>query len=304
MFADDACIIADYKPRMQWDDLKFFLDVARQPRLEAVAAQTHVDATTISRRIRRLEQSLGLTLFERTRRGHVLTPAGEKLAARVEAMESHSLDILADSASQHAAAGRVRLGVPEGLGTTIIAPALRDFRERHPGIEIDLIALSGFVSVPKREADMSILLARPSAGRLKVRKVADYTLRLYGSEGYLARYGPVSSLADLQHHTLIGYVDDLIYSSQLRYYDEVLPGLSPQLCSPSILAQAEMVRAGAGLGILPVFIANRIEGIVRLLPDDICVERTFWLVIHEDVAGLKRNRIMADLIVGRLSALP
>lgn len=288
---------------MQWDDLKFFLDVARQPRLEAVAAQSHVDATTISRRIRRLEQSLGLTLFERTRRGHVLTPAGEKLAARAEAMESLALDILSDSATQQAAAGRVRLGVPEGLGTMVIAPALSGLRAQHPGIEVDLIALSGFVSVPKREADMSILLARPSAGRLKVRKLVDYTLRLYGSESYLARHGSVSSLADLPHHTLIGYVDDLIYSAQLRYFDEVFPGLTPQLCSPSILAQTEMVRAGAGLGILPSFIADTSPGLVRLMPDDICVERTFWLAIHEDMAGLRRNRIMADFLAGLLHKL-
>lgn len=289
---------------MNWDDLKIFLDVARQPRLDTVAAQTHTDATTISRRIRRLENGLGLTLFERTRRGHILTPAGEKLAARVEAMESLSLDILSDSASEQMAAGRVRVGVPEGLGTTLIAPALMEFRARHPGIEVDLIALSGFVSVPKREADMSILLTRPSAGRLKVRKVADYTLRLYGSPAYFNQHSPVTTLADLQGHTLIGYVDDLIYSTQLRYFDEVLPGLKPQLCSPSILAQTEMVRAGAGLGILPSFIGDRIHGLIKLLPESVLVERTFWLAIHEDVAGLRRNRIMTDFIISQLSDLP
>lgn len=289
---------------MNWDDLKFFLDVARRPKLEDVAAHTHIDATTLSRRIKRLEQSLGKTLFERTRRGHILTPAGEKLAAQVEAMESVSLDILSDSASEQIAAGRVRLGAPEGLGAVVIAPALRAFREMNPKIEIDLIAQSGFVSVPKREADMSILLARPAAGRMKVRKAGDYTLGLYGSAGYLAAGEPVTSLSDLQSHTLIGYVDDLIYSSQLRYFDEVLPGLTPHLCSPSILAQAEMVRAGAGLGILPTFIAQRTSGLTQLLPDVVRVERTFWLAVHEDVASLKRNRIMADFLTSKLSDLP
>lgn len=289
---------------MQWDDLKIFLDVARQPRLDTVAAQTHMDATTISRRIRRLENGLGLTLFERTRQGHILTPAGERLAARVEVMESLSLDILSESASEQMAEGRVRVGVPEGLGTTLIAPALKEFRERHPRIEVDLIALSGFVSVPKREADMSILLTRPSAGRLKVRKVADYTLRLYGSPDYLKRHPLVTSLAALQNHTLIGYVDDLIYSAQLRYFDEVLPGLKPQLCSPSILAQTEMVRAGAGLGILPSFIGDRVGGLITLLAESVLVERTFWLAIHEDVTSLRRNRVMTDFLISKLSDLP
>lgn len=289
---------------MNWDDLKIFLDVSRHPKLDEAAAFTHLDATTISRRIKRLEQELGLTLFERTRRGHSLTPAGERLAARVEGMESLSLDILSESSEEQSAAGRIRLGVTEGLGSIVIAPALGDFKRQHPRIDIDLIALSGFVSVPKRQADMSILLTRPSAGRLKVRKLADYTLQLYAARSYLDRNGPVTERSDLAQHTLVSYVDDLIYSSQLRYFDELLPGLRPQLCSPSILAQFEMVASGAGLGILPAFMAQKAPGLVHLLPRDISVKRSFWLAVHEDVAGLTRNRVMGDFLANVLADLP
>lgn len=289
---------------MNWDDLRVFLDVSRRPKLEEAASHLHMDATTISRRIKKLEQELGLTLFERTRRGHSLTPAGERLAARVEAMESVSLDVMAASETEQSAAGRIRLGATEGLGTAIIAPALKDFRQAHPRIDIDLIALSGFVSVPKRQADMSILLTRPTAGRLRIRKLSDYTLNLYAAASYLETSAPIQSREDLSAHPLIGYVDDLIYSSQLRYYDEVLPGLTPQLCSPSILAQAEMVAAGAGLGILPAFLARKMDGLVSLLTDDIRVTRTFWLAVHEDVAGLTRNRLLSDYLSGLLRELP
>ncbi len=289
---------------MNWDDLRVFLDVSRRPKLEEAASHLHMDATTISRRIKKLEQELGLTLFERTRRGHSLTPAGERLAARVEAMESVSLDVMAASETEQSAAGRIRLGATEGLGTAIIAPALKDFRQAHPRIDIDLIALSGFVSVPTRQADMSILLTRPTAGRLRIRKLSDYTLNLYAAASYLETSAPIQSREDLSAHPLIGYVDDLIYSSQLRYYDEVLPGLTPQLCSPSILAQAEMVAAGAGLGILPAFLARKMDGLVSLLTNDIRVTRTFWLAVHEDVAGLTRNRLLSDYLSGLLRELP
>ena len=288
---------------MNWDDLKIFLDVARQPKLDDAATHLHMDATTVSRRIKRLETELGLTLFERTRRGHALTPAGEKLAQRVEAMESHSFEIIAESSSEQTAAGRIRLGVPEGLGSSIIAPALAAFRTAHPKIDVDLIALSGFVSVPRRQADMSILLTRPAAGRLRVRKLSDYALRLYASSDYLAANPHVRSKTDLQAHTLIGYVDDLIYSAQLRYFDELLPGLAPHLCSPSIVAQLEMVASGAGLGILPEFMARRREDLVAVLPGEIEVTRSFWLAVHEDVASLQRNRLMADFLATLLSDL-
>ena len=289
---------------MNWDDLKIFLDVTRQQKLEGAAAHLHIDATTISRRIKRLEHDLGITLFERTRRGHMLTPAGERLALQAEAMESAYLDIRAETASEQSAAGRIRLGVTEGLGSSMIAPALKQFRESHPKIDIDLISLSGFVSVPKREADMSILLARPSSGRLKVRKLTDYSLQLYGARDYLEDGASIDSRADLQNHTLIGYVDDLIYSSQLRYFDELLPGLTPHLCSPSIVAQLEMVAAGAGLGILPTFMADRVPQLMPLLQSDISVTRSFWLAVHEDVASLTRNRIMSDFLVETLARLP
>ena len=288
---------------MNWDDLKIFLDVARQPKLDKAALHLSIDATTISRRLRRLESDLGQTLFERTRRGHILTQAGEQLLRRVEEMESLSLDIASDGSSQKDAAGRIRLGATEGLGTTIIAPSLAEFKTLYPDIHVDLIALSGFVSVPKREADMSILLTRPAKGRLKIRKLADYTLKLYAADQYLAARGRISSTSDLSDETLIGYVDDLIYSSQLRYFDELMPGIVPQLCSPSILAQAEMIAAGAGIGFLPEFMALRLPNLREVMPDQMRVKRSFWLSIHEDVAGLARNRVMIDFLSRTLSRL-
>ena len=178
------------------------------------------------------------------------------------------------------------------------------FSAQHPKIQVDLIALSGFVSVPKRQADMSVLLARPAAGKLRVRKLTDYSLQLYATQDYLDRHGAVEARADLQSHTLIGYVDDLIYSAQLRYFDELLPGLTPRLCSPSIRAQMEMTRAGAGLAILPVFMAQQAPELVRLLPEEINVRRSFWLAVHEDVAGLSRNRVMADFLAKLLRDQP
>ena len=83
---------------MNWDDLKVFLDVVRQPKLEQTATKLNIDATTISRRLKRLETDLGTTLFERTRRGHMLTPSGEALAKQVENMESLAFDIASKNA--------------------------------------------------------------------------------------------------------------------------------------------------------------------------------------------------------------
>jgi DNA-binding transcriptional LysR family regulator len=247
-------------------------------------------------------------LFERTRRGHILTPDGQEVARRAEQIEQLALEIATYAdAGEKQTAGLVRLGVTEGLGTTLIAPAIGRFGQKHPRIDLDLIALSGFVSVSKREADMSVLLARPQTGRLKVRKLTDYALRLYSTASYMDGAGPLRSVEDLRNHTLIGYVDDFIYSPQLRYYDEVLPGLAPRLCSSSIIAQVQMTASGAGVAILPSFLARKDQSLIPVLHDEVRVERSFWLVIHEDVSTLARINAVADfldeLMAGKRSEL-
>lgn len=293
---------------MNWDDLRLLLDVSRHPRLADVAARTGLDATTISRRLRRLETDLGLELFERTPKGHLLTPAGQAVADKAEGLEHSASEIASLSESEGPlAAGRVRLGVPEGLGSLLIAPAIARFAVAYPHIGLDIIALSGFVSVPKREADMSIMLTRPKAGRLKVRKLSDYVLQLYAHPDYLARTGPVSAVADLAEHDLIGYVDDLIYSAQLRYHQDIAPGLTPRFCSPSIVAQWQMAREGAGIAVLPHFIAGNDPQLVSVLPDAVRIERAFWLAVHEDVHATSRaravNTFLDELFAGATQRL-
>ncbi|MCH2457151.1 MAG: LysR family transcriptional regulator [Henriciella sp.] len=282
---------------MNWDDLKLLLEISRHTKLSDAAARTGLDATTVGRRLRRLEADLGLSLFERTRRGHILTSAGEAIVAKAEAIEQSALEISAQAdIGGTEASGRVRLGVTEGLGNALIAPALAGFRDHYPSIALDLIAMSGFASVPKREADMAVMLARPTSGRLKVRKLSDYALHLFASRDYLSRWGVPNSPADLSRHTLIGYVDDLIYSPQLRYHAEIAPDLTLQFCSPSIIAQLQMARAGLGIAVLPNFMAARDDALQPVLKDEVRVERSFWLTTHEDLAPLARIRALSDFL--------
>jgi len=288
---------------LNWDDLKLLLEVSRHPKLSEVAARTGQDATTVSRRLRRLETDLGLALFERTRRGHILTSAGEAIAAKAEAVEQTTLDISAEAEiGGTQASGRVRLGVTEGLGNVLIAPSLGPFSQRFPSISLDLIAMSGFASVPKREADMAIMLARPKTGRIKVRKLSDYALNLFASPDYLNRRGWPKSAASLSGHTLIGYVDDLIYSPQLRYHAEIAPGLQLHYCSPSIVAQLQMARSGLGIAVLPHFMGIGDPALVPVLKDVVRVDRSFWLATHEDLAPLARIRAMSDFLTDLFDA--
>lgn len=273
---------------MQWDDLRFFLAVARTHQLSRAGASLGVDSTTVGRRIRRLEQALETTLFEQTREGQVLTEAGERLLAKVEEIERSTGEIYAGSAGRRSVSGLIRVSVSEGFGTWFVAHHLHSFLDAYPGVQVDLAANNGFLSPSRRETDVAILLARPQKGPLISRKLTDYTLRLYASRHYLDRERrPLTTISELKALPLIGYIPDLIYAPELRYLDEIAPELAPRVRSSSINAQYRLVAAGAGIAILPCFIGDADAALVPVLPS-VEITRSFWLVTHEDTRRLSR----------------
>lgn len=283
-----------------WSDLQAFLAIARAGQLGRAGRTMGVDATTMGRRLRRLEARLGTTLCEQTREGQVLTEAGEQLLVQVEAMAQAAGAIGETStvAGGPQLSGTLRISVSEGFGSWFLARFVPDFSALHPGLTLDLVASSGFLSLSKREADIAVMLSRPKAGPMLARKLSDYALRLYASPTYLAAQGTPARAAELAaNHRLVGYIPDLLYAPELRYLDEFYPGLAPQLRSSSINAQHQLIGAGAGIGALPCFIGDADPGLVPVLPEQ-RILRTFWLVTHRDTHQLARIRAGKDWIQG------
>lgn len=279
-----------------WNDLQTFLAIARAGQLGRAGAAMGVDATTMGRRLRRLEAQLGVHLFEQTREGQVLTEAGEGLLARVEAMAQAAAGIGDEKGQGHAVSGTLRISVSEGFGSWFLAKHVPEFVTTYPGISLDMVASSGFLSLSKREVDIAVMLSRPRAGPVIARKLSNYALRLYATHGYLAEHGMPAEPADLaQGHRLVGYISDMIYAPELRYLDEIHPGLTPRLRSSSINAQHQLIAAGAGVGMLPCFIGDCDRTLVPVLPDK-RIERSFWLVSHQDTHQLARIKAGKDWI--------
>lgn len=270
---------------MNWDDLKLFLAVARRKKLSTAASDVKMDITTVSRRIKRLEDNLGQTLFERLRSGHTLTANGEDLFILAEQIETNFESIRrSELTSTLAPSGTLRISVAEGFGTEILAPILGKFSSTYPEIEIDLVSGSGFLSLSKREADVAIGLSRSKSKYIQSELLKTYKLHLYGHPSYLENHPIISSLPDLSKHTFIDYVDDLIYSEELRYFEISLPSQRPKIRSTSIMAQMKLVESGAGIAILPDFIAR--SALTKILPTDLQIERQFWFSCHQSVAPL------------------
>ncbi|WP_150290339.1 LysR family transcriptional regulator [Sphingobium estronivorans] len=287
-----------------WDDLRVFLAVARTRKIAPAARALGIDATTIARRIARLERSLGPELFEVGTGERTLTVRGQALLRHAESIESAALAAMEEATGrEHHLNGQVRLSVAEGFGTWVLAPGLAEFSRRHPGIRLDLITASGFLNPSKREADMAVMLARPQRGRLSVRRMGDYRLHLYASPAYLARAGTPRNAGELRGHMLVGYVPEFIFSPELDYLDEVEAGLEANLRATSINMQHRMIAEGAGIGVLPDFIARRDAALAPVMADTVEIMRSFWLVTHGDLKKLPRIEAVASWLQERIETL-
>ncbi len=275
---------------MDWNDLRAFLAIAESSQIGRAAQRMKVDPTTLGRRIRRLEHRLDTTLFERTREGQVLTEAGERLLAKTEIMAIAAQSIDENTNTRRNLTGNLRLSVSEGFGSQFLSPYIPAFARSYPDLTIELAASSGFLSPSKREADIAVMLSRPKAGPVVARKLSDYTLGLYASREYLQRNGTPQTPDDLASgHAFVSYVPDLLYAPELNYLDEFHAGLAARIRSSSINAQHRLVSEGAGIGVLPHFIAGQSPSLIPVLPDRV-IRRSFWLVTHRDTQNLARVR--------------
>jgi DNA-binding transcriptional LysR family regulator len=285
-----------------WDDLRFFLAVARAGRLTAAARQLEADHTTVSRRISALEGALRAKLFERRPQGYSLTEQGERLLGLAEGMETQALAVASQvGGADLALSGTVRIGAPDGIGTYFLAPELGALAERHPSLTLQLVALPRTFSLSRREADIAITLEQPTEGRLVSRKLTDYRLRLYASKDYLARHGPMADLADLSGKTLVTYVADLIYSPVLDYFSGLEKYTARRYECASVVAQLEAVRAGVGVGILHDYAVRQFPELQAVLPQ-VSYLRTYWLVTHADLRNLRRVEEVYAFILSRVRA--
>jgi DNA-binding transcriptional LysR family regulator len=284
-------------PELDWNDLRVLLAVGRTGKLSAAASRLRADHATVSRRINALENALQVKLLERRSTGCSLTEQGVKLMESAEAMESLALSSVAElSKDEMTVSGAVRIGAPEGFGSYFLAPRLGALCDRHPELEIELVAMATVFSLSKREADIAVGLTRPEQGRLFSRKLTDYRLGLFASKTYFDSHPAIKSAADLPKHRIIGYIEDLIFSSELSNMFGQSGVPAPRFRSSNLIAQMKAAVSGAGLCMLPAFIAQNHAQLQPVLADQVSVKRAFWLTVHADLRDLARVRETCNFI--------
>ncbi|PUA20795.1 LysR family transcriptional regulator [Glaciimonas sp. PCH181] len=274
---------------MDWDNLRIFLELTRSQGLVDAAKKLGIDHSTVSRRMRRFEEQVGSQLFERNNQGYSLTAEGHRLIEYAERVES-TVYAAAEELSGHnrLLSGQVRLGATEGFGTFVLAPHLAHFCARHPHISVDLLPVPRFVNLSKREADISVSIERPQSGNYVMTKLTDYRLKLYATPAYLEAHTAIRTVEDLASHPFIGYIDDLLFTEELRYKENVAPSAFRAFRSTSVIAQYTAACQGQGLAILPCFLAQQSADLVPVLDGQCNIQRSFWLISAAETRNVAR----------------
>lgn len=279
--------------KVDWDHLQYFLVLARAKTLTNAARMIGVEHSTVSRRIQALELTLGTPLFKREATGYELTIEGLALVPRVEQMEHAFLQI---EKPHQPLQGRVRIGTPEGFGTAFLAKLLAELSKKYPLLIIDLIPVPKMIKLSHREADIVISIDRPKSGPYIITRLTDYCLKIYGSKDYLSQTQPIHKLEDLKQHRFVNYIDDLVYSPELYCLERLPLQLTANFRSSSILAQQIAVSAGAGLAILPKFLANDQPELEQVLHDEVRFVHTFWMLTLVDLQHEPRIKLVWDFL--------
>ncbi|MCE0495083.1 LysR family transcriptional regulator [Vibrio salinus] len=283
---------------MNWDNLRFFLTVARSGGARSAAISMSVDQATVARRLKMLEKEMGATLFYRRPEGYFLTVEGRKLLPEAEMMEQAVATMLRKTAGADASlSGKVRITTTEVLACQFVLRALESLQESYPDIEVTINASLKLSDMRHGEADIAIRNKRPQEENLIVRHLYTTKVALYASSGYIQRFGkPVSGTA-FASHRLVMY-----NRTDVPKYWEALCGepirqaaIAMETDSQALLIQA--VRQGFGIGALSCDITAVHEpDLIQVLPE--CTDvADIWLVVHPDVYGQAKVRVCVDALV-------
>ena len=285
---------------MDWNDLKYFLEVARGGSLTRAADVLRVSQSTVGRRIAELESRLATRLFARHQTGYFLTDEGRELLGRAEAAEDNMLAFeRGASGLAPAVSGIVRLATTENLATDLVIPALPRFVARHPQLRLEIVTTTATVELGRRDADLALRVVRPGQGNLKMRRLGEMTHGVYGHRDYLARH-PARDGDPLAGRAVVTWDEAHAHLPAARWLAQRAPDAHIVLTASTLRAQIAAVRAGLGLAVLPDFLATDPDFVRVLAPDEVFSDGV-WLVMHADLAASNRVRAVADFLAGAVA---
>lgn len=273
---------------MQWDDVRYFLALARQGSLSATARLLAIEHSTVARRVSSFEQALGLKLFDRLPRGWTLTPEGQAVFERACLLEMDMQSLQRTALGQSALAGRVRITAPPLLLNYFVLPHLDEFHALYPQIELELVGERRDAHLGRGEADIALRMSEPREPDLVARNLGQINYGLYGTQACCA--WPESE------RKFIGFDGSMPELPQKLWLDKHV-GMRPySLRANDMLAMCQAAGQGWGIALLPKFLASK-DLRLQLLEAHSPPSLSVYLAMHADVRRAPRVRSTADYLI-------
>jgi len=277
-----------------WDDLRYFLAVARTGGLSTAARELGVNQSTVFRRVGQLEDSINARLFDRQARGYALTSVGEDMllaASRVEE-DVLALDRAVQGADQEVR-GLVRITTVDEV-LERIAPHIQRFCDEFPGIDLEVSTEQRIAILARREADVAIRPSKqPTEPDVVGRRLVALSSAAYASKDYLARRKRPRQLADLAAHRLIGFHKGRVGG---RWLETLGDDVRVVYRANTMLGQAVAARAGLGVAVLPCFVGDPDPKLEYLFAVPAPETYHLWLLLHSDLRQTARVRAFVDFM--------
>jgi DNA-binding transcriptional LysR family regulator len=266
---------------MEWDDLKYFLAVARSGSLTEAGQTLKTSASTVSRRIAVLEKKLVARLFHRKSSGYALTESGIVILRKAEEVEEAALAVerVALGRDTHAT-GVVRVTASDDIAANLIAPHLGRFRELYPDIVLEIVAQMELANLARREADIALRGARPTRGQFVIRRAGVWHFGLYAARKYAENHNLKPGLSDLSGTEIITWTKEWVHLRGGPWFAEYARDANIALASDSRRVHHAACKAGLGLAILPCALADKEPDLICLLPPEKVLSSPLWLVVH------------------------
>ncbi len=290
---------------MDWDKLRIFHSVADAGSLTHAGESLHLSQSAVSRQIRALEESLGVTLFHRHARGLILTEQGELLFDATSDM-SKKLDNaearIRDSEDE--VYGELKVTTTVGFGTLWLAPRMGRLYDQYPDLKIDLLLEERVIDLPMREADVAIRMKEPSQADLVRRRLMDVNMRLYASDTYLEKLAMPKDFEDLRNHRIISQsLNSQQVSASLNWMRPLLSGEhNSHLTVNNYFGVLQAVLFGVGIGVLPSYVTVDFPQLIRVLPDEESSQVPVYLAYPEELRHSKRVAVFRDFVLDEIKA--
>lgn len=283
--------------KMNWNDIRYFLAVARHGGLTGAAREMRASPSTVARRVEALEAALRTRLFERRPDGYALTDIGRGMVEKATAIEAGMVELEDSFSGQDGQiSGTVRIVTVETLAHHLIMPRLPALQDAYSELSIGIAVNASFASLPQREADIGLRLCRPQHGNFAVKRIGTLSFGLYGSPAYLESHPIEQTALPIAGHRLIAWGDPLSFVALPQALRSWAGEGSAVLRVDSMQAQVMAIRSGSGLGVLPCVVASGDTGLEMVMPDLCRQDEPIWLVVHEDIRHARRVRIVCDFL--------